>query len=91
MLEPMDSLLQRLGNATFVVSRDAYARYNVAAPLPIWSANKARHRSRTENRQLNAALHRIALTKMARNHSPGSGDSDAVTVHTVWFPVMCQR
>ena len=51
-------------------SRDAYARYNGTAPLPVWSANKARHRlSRTGNRQLNAALHRIALTQ-ARWHPP---------------------
>jgi transposase len=39
-------------------SRHAYARYNGTAPLPVWSANKARHRlSRTGNRQPNAALH----------------------------------
>jgi len=51
-------------------SRDAYARYNRTAPLPVWSANKARHRlSRTGNRQLNAALHRIALSQ-ARWHPP---------------------
>jgi len=51
-------------------SRDAYARYNGTAPLPVWSANKARHRlSRTGNRQLNAALHRIALSQ-ARWHPP---------------------
>jgi transposase len=51
-------------------SRDAYARYNGTAPLPVWSSNKARHRlSRTGNRQLNAALHRIALTQ-ARWHPP---------------------
>jgi transposase len=50
-------------------SKDAYARHNGTAPLPIWSANKQRHRlSRTGNRQLNAALHRIALTQ-ARHHS----------------------
>jgi transposase len=49
-------------------SRDAYARHNGTAPLPVWSSNKARHRlSRTGNRQLNAALHRIALTQ-ARWH-----------------------
>ncbi|HXO52613.1 MAG TPA: transposase [Mycobacterium sp.] len=36
----------------------------------MWSSNKQRHRlSRTENRQLNAALHRIALTQ-ARLHPP---------------------
>ncbi len=42
----------------------AYARHNGTAPLPVWSSNRARHRlSRTGNRQLNAALHRIALTQ----------------------------
>jgi transposase len=45
-------------------SKDAYARHNGTAPLPVWSSNRARHRlSRTGNRQLNAALHRIALTQ----------------------------
>jgi transposase len=49
-------------------SKDAYARHNGSAPLPVWSANKQRHRlSRTGNRQLNLALHRIALTQ-ARHH-----------------------
>src|SRR6185437_9178893 len=51
-------------------SKDAYARHNGTAPLPVWSSNKQRHRlSRTGNRQLNAALHRIALTQ-ARMHPP---------------------
>ena len=54
-------------------SRDAYARFNGTAPLPVWSSNKARHRlSRTGNRQLNAALHRIALTQ-AHWHPPAKG------------------
>lgn len=45
-------------------SKDAYARHNGTAPLPLWSSNKARHRlSRTGNRQLNTALHRIAMTQ----------------------------
>jgi hypothetical protein len=44
--------------------RDGYARHNGTAPLPVWSSNRARNRlSRTGNRQLNAALHRIALTQ----------------------------
>jgi transposase len=51
-------------------SPDAYARHNSTAPLPVWSSNVPRHRlSRTGNRQLNAALHRIALTQ-ARHHPP---------------------
>nr|WP_218022521.1 transposase [Nocardia amamiensis] len=49
-------------------SKDAFARHNGTAPLPVWSSSRARHRlSRTGNRQLNAALHRITLTQ-ARCH-----------------------
>jgi transposase len=45
-------------------SKDAYARHNGTAPLPAWSGNGARHRlSRTGNRQLNCAIHRIAVTQ----------------------------
>jgi transposase len=51
-------------------SKDAFARLNGTAPLPVWSSNKQRHRlSRTGNRQLNTALHRIAMTQ-ARIHPP---------------------
>jgi transposase len=46
-------------------SKDAFARHNGTAPLPVWSGNRVRHRlSRTGNRQLNAAIHRIAITQM---------------------------
>ena len=46
-------------------NKDAYARHNGTAPLPVWSGNRERHRlSRTGNRQLNAAIHRIAITQM---------------------------
>jgi len=49
-------------------SRHAYARHNGTAPLPVWSGNKPRHRlSRIGNRQLNAALHRIAITQAHYN------------------------
>jgi transposase len=51
-------------------SKDAYARHNGTAPLPVWSANNTRHRlSRTGNRQLNCAIHRIAVTQI-RCHPP---------------------
>jgi transposase len=51
-------------------SKDAFARHNGTAPLPVWSGNHVRHRlSRTGNRQLNAAIHRIAVTQM-RIHQP---------------------
>jgi transposase len=51
-------------------SKDAFARHNGTAPLPVWSGNHVRHRlSRTGNRQINAAIHRIAVTQM-RVHEP---------------------
>jgi transposase len=51
-------------------SKDAFARHNGTAPLPVWSSNRVRHRlSRTGNRQLNAAIHRIAVTQK-RCHQP---------------------
>jgi transposase len=54
-------------------SKDAFARHNGTAPLPVWSGNRERHRlSRTGNRQINAALHRIVITQ-ARCHD------DAIT------------
>lgn len=52
-------------------SRAAFARHNGSAPLPAWSGNTERHRlSRTGNRQLNVALHRIAITQLQRE-GPG--------------------
>lgn len=46
-------------------SKDAFARYNGTAPLPVWSANRVNHRlNRTGNRQLNAAIHRMAITQL---------------------------
>ena len=46
-------------------SRHAYARHNGTAPLPVWSGNRIRHRlSRAGNRQLNAAIHRVAITQV---------------------------
>jgi transposase len=52
-------------------SRAAFARHNGSAPLPVWSSNTERHRlSRSGNRQLNVALHRIAITQLQRE-GPG--------------------
>jgi transposase len=48
-------------------SKDAFACHNGTAPLPAWSANPVRHRlSPTGNRQLNCAIHRIAVTQKRR-------------------------
>jgi transposase len=52
-------------------SRAAFAMHNGTAPVPVWSANRARHRlNRGGNRQLNCGLHRIAVTQL-RLHGPG--------------------
>jgi transposase len=49
-------------------SKDASARHNGTAPLPAWSGNPNRHRlSRTGDRQLNCAIHRIAVTQQRRH------------------------
>lgn len=46
-------------------SKEAFARHNGSAPVPVWSGNTVRHRlNRGGNRQLNAALHRIAITQI---------------------------
>jgi transposase len=45
-------------------SKDAYARHNGTAPLPVWSARPRHRLSRTGNRQLNCAIHRIAVTQI---------------------------
>ena len=46
-------------------SRAAYAMNNGTAPIPVWSGNRQRFRlNRGGNRQLNAALHRIAVTQL---------------------------
>jgi transposase len=45
-------------------SKAAFATWNGTAPIPVWSGNTTRHRlNRGGNRQVNAALHRIALTQ----------------------------
>ncbi len=51
--------------ATRFRSRAAFARWNGTAPIPVWSGNSTRHRlTRGGNRQINAALHRIAVTQL---------------------------
>lgn len=72
-------------------SADAYARHNGTAPLPVCSAGRAHHRlSRAGNRQLNAALYRIALTQsqwhpaakllLARRKAQGDSKREALRV-----------
>ena len=73
-------------------SRAAFARHNGSAPLPVWSGNTIRHRlSRTGNRQLNVALHRIAITQLQREgpgkahleHRRGQGDTKTEAIRAL--------
>lgn len=54
-------------------SEAAFARHSGVAPIPVWSGNTAgRVRlNRSGNRQLNAALHRIAITQLRIPDSAG--------------------
>jgi transposase len=57
-------ILGETADITRFKSKDAYARHTGTAPLPAWSGNPNRHRlARSGNRQLNCALHRIAITQ----------------------------
>ena len=70
-------------------SSGAFAMHNGTAPIPVWSGNQQRHRlNRGGNRQLNAALHRIAITQIrlggdaaayvARRISLGNSKAEAI-------------
>jgi transposase len=64
-------LVGETGGARRFRSRAAFAAHNGSAPIPVWSGNTVRHRlNRGGNRQLNAALHRIAITQL---RCPGAG------------------
>ena len=58
-------LVGEAADITRFKSRDAYAMWAGAAPIPVWSANNQRFRlNRGGNRQTNAAIHRIAITQI---------------------------
>jgi transposase len=70
-------------------SSSAFAMHNGTAPIPVWSGNHERHRlNRGGNRQLNVALHRIAITQIrlggpasayvARRLSMGNTKTEAI-------------
>jgi transposase len=57
-------IIGEVGNISRFRSKAAFARYNGSAPIPVWSGNDDHHRLNPGgNRQLNAALHRIAITQ----------------------------
>ncbi|WP_236603696.1 transposase [Rhodococcus sp. WAY2] len=50
--------------------KDAYAKFNGTAPIPVWSAHERVRLNRGGNRAVNSALHAIATTQVARG-GPG--------------------
>lgn len=51
-------------------SRAAFARWNGTAPIPVWTGSERFRLNRGGNRQVNAAIHRIAITQW-RGAGPG--------------------
>jgi transposase len=71
-------ILGEVAGITRFRSSAAFAMHNGTAPIPVWSANTPQHRlNRGGNRQLNTALHHIAITQLA-HHQP------ARDYHTHW-------
>lgn len=63
-------LISRTGRPSRFATSSAFANYAGTAPVEIASADKSRHRlSRQGDRQLNSALHTIAITQI---RTPGS-------------------
>ena len=59
-------LVGETAGVTRFKSEAAFARHCGVAPIPVWSGNTAGRvrMTRSGNRQLNAALHRIAITQI---------------------------
>jgi transposase len=78
-------ILAETADASRLRSEDCYAMNAGVAPIPVWSGNTAgRVRlNRGGNRQLNAALHRFAITQVGLDglgkahydHRRANGDS----------------
>ena len=67
-------LVGEAAGVTLFKSEAAFARHAGVAPIPVWSGNTAGRvrMTRSGNRQLNAALHRIAVTQI-RPRRPRAG------------------
>jgi transposase len=65
-------IIGRTGKASRFTTASAFANYAGVAPIDVASGDRARHRlSRHGDRQLNAALHLVALTQARMFDSPG--------------------
>ncbi|SHL07379.1 Transposase IS116/IS110/IS902 family protein [Pseudonocardia thermophila] len=59
-------ILGEVAGITRFRSAAAFAMHTGTAPIPVWSSNRPQYRlNRGGNRQLNACLHRIALTQLS--------------------------
>ena len=56
-------LIGETGDPTRFRNKDAFAMFTGTAPIPIWSGSERYRLNRGGNRQLNAAIHRIAITQ----------------------------
>ncbi len=56
-------LVGEVAGADRFKSPAAFARWNGTAPIPVWTGSERFRLSRGGNRQVNAALHRIAITQ----------------------------
>ena len=64
-------LIGETADITRFKNNDAFAAWNGTAPIPVWSSNRERYRlNRGGNRQVNAALYRIAITQI--HHNPNA-------------------
>jgi len=65
-------LIGRTGPASRFASADAFATYAGVAPIEVASGERTRHRlSRSGDRQLNSAIHLIAVTQVRMRNSLG--------------------
>lgn len=61
-------ILGEVAGVTRFRSAAAFAMHTGTAPIPVWSSNRHQVRlNRGGNRQLNACLHRIAITQLSRS------------------------
>jgi transposase len=71
-------------------SKAAFARWNGTAPIPVWSGNATKFRlNRGGNRQVNAALHRIAITQCRAGVDRPTSGSEWPLVTTGGKPSVC--
>ncbi len=66
------ALIGYTGDVTRFTSQDQFASYNGTAPIEVSSGARVAHRlSRRGNRQLNHAIHMVAICQIRQTHSEG--------------------